>query len=376
MSQESRKSSRPSSVIKREELAEKLAKRKAEAEIKVLASRSKALDSVYRQELKTFEEEAKRLSELVDRIYDDSEPDNISNPEQSLEWDSDECNTSPSFVTIESSVVSPSVKEIIEDILNSSVTRGEEENVVPPKGNRRNTSTDANFLSSSPVDKPVHFNWPPRFPSQEPEDYIHFFHPPLQLHLEENQEVEEVFEAEEEEQLGTMDPADYEARLRVIKLAAKKVQNAKKLFLASDVTKIHIHTYEARLKETRDKLDTFNEAVADLIVDLDEDNADDKAKITSLETFEANLLEEVKKNEKEVAEKVSSLIEAQPLSKAEAENLDLQRKKLELEQKKKTDPIFYVSLIGKLSQGGACLIIVFEYLNTFRSACKNNHCRT
>ena len=371
MSQESRKSSRPSSVIKREELAEKLAKRKAEAEIKVLASRSKALDSVYRQELKTFEEEAKRLSELVDRIYDDSEPDNISNPEQSLEWDSDECNTSPSFVTIESSVVSPSVKEIIEDILNFSVTRGEEENVVPPKGNRRNTSTDANFLSSSPVDKPVHFNWPPRFPSQEPEDYIHFFHPPLQLHLEENQEVEEVFEAEEEEQLGTMDPADYEARLRVIKLAAKKVQNAKKLFLASDVTKIHIHTYEARLKETRDKLDTFNEAVADLIVDLDEDNADDKAKITSLETFEANLLEEVKKNEKEVAEKVSSLIEAQPLSKAEAENLDLQRKKLELEQKKKTDPIFYVSLIGKLSQGGACL-----YLNTFRSACKNNHCRT
>ena len=67
MSQESRKSSRPSSVIKREELAEKLAKRKAEAEIKVLASRSKALDSVYRQELKTFEEEAKRLSELVHR---------------------------------------------------------------------------------------------------------------------------------------------------------------------------------------------------------------------------------------------------------------------------------------------------------------------
>ena len=82
MSQESRKSSRPSSVIKREELAEKLAKRKAEADIKVLTSRSKALDSVYCQELKTFEEEAKRLSELVDRIYDDSDPDNKKEPSE------------------------------------------------------------------------------------------------------------------------------------------------------------------------------------------------------------------------------------------------------------------------------------------------------
>ena len=68
MSQESRKSSRPSSVIKREELEEKLAKRKTEADIKVLKSRSKVLDSVYHQELKTYKEEAKRLSELVDRI--------------------------------------------------------------------------------------------------------------------------------------------------------------------------------------------------------------------------------------------------------------------------------------------------------------------
>ena len=181
MSQESRKSSRPSSVIKREELEEKLAKRKTEADIKVLKSRSKVLDSVYRQELKTYKEEAKRLSELVDRICDDIDPDNNSNLEQSLEWDSDECNTSPSFVTIESSLVaSPAVEEIIEDILNTSVTRGEEDNIVPPKSNRRNTSTDNNFLSTSPVERPVHFNWPPRFPSQEPEDYCQFFYPPLQ----------------------------------------------------------------------------------------------------------------------------------------------------------------------------------------------------
>ena len=116
MSQESRRSSRPSSVIKCEELEEKLAQRKAAAEIKVLSSRSKALETARRQELTIFEEEANRLSELVDRIYDDSDSDNNSNPDQSLEWDSNEYNTSPSFITINTSEVSPVVQEIIEDI--------------------------------------------------------------------------------------------------------------------------------------------------------------------------------------------------------------------------------------------------------------------
>ena len=149
MSQETRRSSRPSSVIKREELEGKLAKRQAEAELRVLESRSKALEETRRQELKTFEEEARRLSDLVDAVYDDSDPDNSSNHNLSLEWDSDDCNTSPSFITI-SSEVSPTVKEIIEDILNSSVAQGEEDNLVPSgKVTRRNTSTDNNFSCGS-----------------------------------------------------------------------------------------------------------------------------------------------------------------------------------------------------------------------------------
>ena len=89
MSQEPRRSSRPSSVIKRGELEEKLAKRKAAAEIKVLDTRSKALETARRQELEIFQEEARRLSESVDRILDDIDPDNNSDPEQSLEWNSD-----------------------------------------------------------------------------------------------------------------------------------------------------------------------------------------------------------------------------------------------------------------------------------------------
>ena len=113
---------------------------------------------------------------------------------------------------------------------------------------RRNTSTDNNFLASSPVERrTVHFNWSPRYPSQEPEDHSNLYYPPLQPRLQDNIEVEEeeeVFEAVREEQSGTMDLAEYEARHCVIKLAAKKVQGVKKLFLATDVASIHLHTYE------------------------------------------------------------------------------------------------------------------------------------
>ena len=79
-----------------------------------------------------------------------------------------------------------------------------------------------------------------------------------------------------------MDAANYEARYRVIKVAAKKVKDSKKRFVAEDVTHMDIDTYESRLKEIRDKLDAFDDAVTDLIVDLDENNADDKLKIGSM----------------------------------------------------------------------------------------------
>ena len=342
MSQEPRRSSRPSSVIKREELEGKLSKRKAESEIKVLNARSKALETVRRQEIEIFEEEATRLSELVDRLYDEGDPDKTSDPDKSLEWDSNDCTTSPSFVTIDTSEVSPTVQEIIEDILNSSVTQqGGDEEVSPSeetdKVNRRNTSTDNNFLASSPVARPVVFHWPPRFPSQEPEDY-NFFYPPVQPRLPEELEVEEeVFEEVEQEQAGTMDPTVYAAKHRVIKLAAKKVHDIKKSFNANDVTSMDIQNYESRLKEIRDKLHSYDDAVADLIVDLDENDENDKVNIDSLEVQQAQLLEEVKTNEKEVKEKVKSLLDAQPLTKAEQENIDLQRKKLQLVEKKEED---------------------------------------
>ena len=134
-----------------------------------------------------------------------------------------------------------------------------------------------------------------------------------------------------------MDPAEYERRHRIVKVASKKVQDIKKRFLATNVTSIHIHTYESRLKEIRDKLDIFDDAVTDLLVDLNEENADDKVRVDSLEAHQAQLLEEVLNNEREVEEKVKGLMESQPLTKAEEENLELQKKKLRLVKKKEED---------------------------------------
>ena len=345
MSQEPlRRSSRPSTVTKREELEKELSRRQIASEVKVLKSRSTAIGELHGEELKLFAEEARRLSELVDRILDeDSDPLDNSKLNQSLVWDSHESTTSPSFVTGNSSQVSLSVQEIIEEVLSKSVTEGDEENLVINQiDTRRNTSTDENFLTSSPVEdryqRQVNFPWPPRFPSQEPEDYSHFYYPPLQPRLEENYDIdEEVFEGGIEERIGTMDQEEYDTRYRAVKLAKMRVQDVKKKFTANDVTSMHVKDYRSRLNEISDKLDDLNDVAGELIVDLDEENAEDKVKIDNLEILKAELLDEVKGNEREVEEKVKSLIEAQPLTKAEQEDLDLKKQKILLENQEKED---------------------------------------
>ena len=99
-----------------------------------------------------------------------------------------------------------------------------------------------------------------------------------------------------------MDPINYKSKHCVIKLAANKVQDVKKRFLASNVTSIHIHRYESRLKEIRDKFDTFDDATAELLVDLNEQDSDDKVRINSLESQQTQLLDEVMTNEREMKE--------------------------------------------------------------------------
>jgi hypothetical protein len=121
MSQEpTRQSKRTKTGNKRLKSEEKLEKRRIEAEIRNLKTRSKRLQDLQVQELDLYVEEAIKHSELLDRFHPDVQvPDNLSEHNESLEWDSNEDATSPSFVK-----TSPdrdrNVEEIIQNILNSS----------------------------------------------------------------------------------------------------------------------------------------------------------------------------------------------------------------------------------------------------------------
>ena len=111
-------------------------------------------------------------------------------------------------------------------------------------------------------------------------------HPPLP---EVDQEVSEVL------QPAAMDETDFNAKLHVVNVAARKVRDVKKRFLANNITSIHVPDYRSRLKEVRDMLDVYDDAVADLIVDLNVDNGEDKTRIENLEAEQAALLQEVLK---------------------------------------------------------------------------------
>ena len=84
---------------------------------------------------------------------------------QSLDWDSNEEATSPSFIkdTRESDVA---VDEIIKNIQNLDSQLVTEQS--RDKVKRKKTSTDYEFLEG-PATKKYHFSWPPKYPSQEPE---------------------------------------------------------------------------------------------------------------------------------------------------------------------------------------------------------------
>ena len=296
---EDRRSKRTSTVNKRIELEERLNKRKTEAELKDEKSRSEKLLNLHQQELNLFTSEAQRLSETVDRLYTEYlEPVN-------LEWDSDEITTSPSFASVFSSP-DTNVSELVKSILNESDEEHEEElesqDINPREifgeSRRKNTSTNIGFLDSPEPEQNYNcFNWPPRYPSQEPEDLPVSI--PLQVGVV-HQDLLDIEEDEVFEVAAIMDKTAYDAKYRTVKIATRKVRDKMKIFLAENVTSIDIPNFEDRLKEVRNFLDLFNDAVSDLIVDLNEAEDDDKRRIDSLETVQANLLQEVVDNEKGV----------------------------------------------------------------------------
>ena len=264
---EDRRSKRPSTVDKRKQLEEKLEQRKIDAELKEEKSRSEKLSNLHEQELNLFTSEARRLSETVDRLYTEYlKPVN-------LEWDSDEITTSPSFASVFSSP-DTNVSEIVKSILNESDEEHEDElesqNINPieifGESRRKNTSTNIGFLESPEPEQNYNcFNWPPRYPSQEPEDLP--VSDPLQVAVV-HQDLVDIQEDEVFETETIMDNNAYESRYRAIKIAMRKVRDVKKMFLAEDVTAIHIPDYKDRLKEVRNSLLLFNDAFPAIIETL------------------------------------------------------------------------------------------------------------
>ena len=330
---EDRRSKRPSTVKKRKQLEEKLELRKIDAELNVEKSRSEKLLNLHEQELNLFTSEAQRLSESVDRLYTEYlEPVN-------LEWDSDEITTSPSFASVFSSP-DTNVSELVKSILNESDEEHEEElesqdintSEIFGETRRKNTSTNIGFLESPEPEQNYNcFNWPPRYPSQEPEDLP--VSDPLQIAVV-HQDLFDIQEDEVFETKSSMENNAYETRYRAVKIATRKVRDQMKRFLPENVTSIDIPNYENKLKEVMNFLNLFDDAVADLVVDLNEADNDDKARIEALETEQANLLQEVLNNEKGIKAKIKELKENQPLTKAEQESLDIERKKLLLMEQK------------------------------------------
>ena len=345
MTQRRRQSKRSAAVTKRRLLELKLEKRAAETDLRLQKKKSEALKKVYSQEINKFSEEALRLGQIVDTLY----PNHPSSEDLSLEWDNSE-ETPPSFLTDRTTLLTDRsqsvVDELIDDILNLDTPAECQDVVIHPEaldsGNsaRRNTSTDNQFLDEAPLASVVpghsNFDWPPRFPSQEPEDFDPFDSSSLNQDLVPVEE-EEVFYSEVPvpQVVSTMEEEDYKLRLRAVKLARTKVKNVMKTFLAANVVSLHVPTYSDRLKEIRDELKAYQSLVAELVVDLNESDATDQGRVTELEQTEETLLQEVLTNETQVMEKVEQLLLTQPITKAEQESLELKRKELESKEEEK-----------------------------------------
>ena len=296
-------------------MEEKLAKEQEDRELKFQKSRSKSLQLLRKKELDAYETEARELIELVSSGSETQSDTSY----RSLEWDSDRETTSPSFAKdFVVNLTSGISQEEIEGAGNST-TKSEE---------RKNTSTDGTFLDEYPLEVvgPISSGlWPPRFPSQEPdtslvENYKSLSVPNLDSFLE-------VFE--DVSHSSSMDQQVFNAKLREVKLAEMQVKDEMKTFTPDKISELDLATYQDRLSQIRSELGVFNGKVSEIIVDFDDQIAEDNARKTSLEERQAKLLEEVMANERAVKAEIKRLCEEQPLSPAETRQIENESKKAE-----------------------------------------------
>ena len=172
-------------------------------------------------------------------------------------------------------------------------------------------------------------------------------------------DLNEVFEEEhietevEDQNNSKMEEEIYKNRLKVITLESRKVKNEIKKFTPEDVTELHVSNFHERLKDIRDKLDVYCDASAQLIVDLNDDNQEDKARIQQLENYEEILRNEVRDNEKKVGEKIKTLIESQPKTEKEKDDqVKIEKAKINIENvsEKVVELRTLVSKVGKVKE--------------------------
>ena len=337
---------RKSTVEKSRLLQEKLEARAKAKEFRSLESAAKAKKSTVEPE-------------NIDNSSEESS-DATSNPEiekESLEWDSDEESVSPSFLNNQENNFNrytrdPTVDEIIKDIssLNTRTEHvsfnEEDEEEITVRRNRLNTSTDDNFLDPPKITK--NLVWPPREPSEEPED---------SRILESLVVLERVIE-EETSSIISMDEATFKAKLRAAKVAEIAINDSINDFNESTVSESDLESYGLRLTDIRKKKVNCESIINEVLVDLNENEVEREKQLTDLKK---KVSTKVRENENKVNNKMKEFMEASPKAIAEKENIEVQRQKLkdekekEQKNKEKNDAILKIELerivtrIGKLS---------------------------
>ena len=231
---------------------------------------------------------------------------------------------------------------------------------------RKNTSTDDLVLDRS-VDDEIDIPWPPRYPSEDNEAAQSFTCQLLTSELEEfGEKSDSIFwdslsekasptfiDREEMEDPTASNPAnkgkeispaivnsvasdpDILLKQRSIKLAAKKVRNVLRGFTAEIISELDIDDYKIRLKEIRDELGVFQGLVDEFVLDLEENTSQNfESLIKTIEDEKSKLEKEVSDNQNGVQEKIKEFLNSKPLSKAEEEQINLQKKKLAAEEAK------------------------------------------
>ena len=298
---ERRLSARTSAIEKRRVLEDKLQERERRRSARE-ASRSQSADNIRQQSIveadEPFEEQA-----IADQVEEDNSSQ-VEGSSQSLDWD--HSGDPPSFISAalspidrdQGAILNKSVHEqdnslFLDNLANYQVDNSRDSVALRPVNSvRRNTSTDNYFLEKNPTSRVRTWTWPPRLPSQEPDDDDLFSINSCNIDIS----------LSEEHLTMSMDEQTYSQRLRVVKLAELKVKDMRDQFLAANVQRFHLSVYETRLKEIRDEHNSFIQAVNDLVIDLDTEN--DKARISVLNKAKQDLSASVSSNEDAVLIKI------------------------------------------------------------------------